>query len=261
MSPLDVGGGREGAQRNPFTLRDHADRFSRFRPLRPSPIDMPVRAAVPWVLPFALFMVLLAVLKPLDIPQPWNALLWIVLLVTALVVFSRDVIELVPKHFVMSTAIGIGVFLLWIAPEALFPGWRTHWLFDNSVVGHPTAGLAVAERGDVVTLWLRAARAVLLVPILEELFWRGWLPRTVDSFDDFRLRPLGSYTQLSFWATAVLFASEHGSYWEVGLLCGIIYNLWMWKTRSIADLIWTHAVTNGCLSAYVVYANQWQYWA
>jgi CAAX prenyl protease-like protein len=128
-------------------------------------------------------------------------------------------------------------------------------------VGHPTAGLAVSERGDVLTLWLRAARAVLLVPILEELFWRGWLPRVVDSFDDFRLRPLGSYTALSFWATAVLFASEHGSYWEVGLLCGVIYNLWMAKTRAIADLIWTHAVTNGCLSAYVVVADQWQYWA
>jgi hypothetical protein len=35
----------------------------------------------------------------------------------------------------------------------------------------------------------------------------------------------------------------------------------MAKTRSIADLIWTHAVTNGCLSAYVVVADQWQYWA
>ncbi len=223
---------------------------------------MPVRAAVPWVAPFLLFMVLLAVLKPLGIPQPWNAALWIVLLVATLLTTSRGVIELVPKHLVLSTLVGVGVFLLWIAPEALFgAAYRTHWLFDNSIVGHPTAGLAEVERGDVLTLWLRAARAVLLVPILEELFWRGWLPRAVDSFDDFRLRPLGSFTTLSFASTAVLFAAEHGSYWEVGLLCGLIYNLWMAKTRSIGDLVWTHAVTNGCLSAYVVIANQWQYWA
>ena len=223
---------------------------------------MPVRAAVPWVAPFALFMVLLAVLKPLAIPQPWNALLWIALLVVALFVCSRDVITWKPTQFAMSTAVGVGVFMLWIAPDALFgPAYRAHWLFDNSVVGHPTAGLAEGERGDVLTLWLRAARAVLLVPILEELFWRGWLPRAVDSFDDFRRRPLGSFTTLSFWATAVLFASEHGSYWDVGLLCGLIYNLWMTKTRSLVDLIWTHAVTNGCLSAYVALAKQWQYWA
>jgi uncharacterized protein len=222
---------------------------------------MPVRAAVPWVAPFALFMVLLAVLKPLNIPQPWNALLWIVLLVGVLLVCSRDVIELMPRHLVLSTAVGVGVFLFWIAPDALWPGYRSHWLFDNSVVGHPVSGLNAAAQGDVVTLWLRAARAVLLVPILEELFWRGWLPRAVDSFDDFRRRPLGSYTTLSFVATALLFASEHGSYWDVGLLCGLIYNLWMAHTRSLADLVWTHAVTNGCLSAYVVYARQWQYWA
>jgi uncharacterized protein len=222
---------------------------------------MPVRAAVPWVAPFALFMVLLAVLKPLAIPQPWNALLWIVVLVAALLILSRNVITLVPQYFITSTAIGIGVFMLWIAPEELFPGWRQHWLFDNSIVGHPASGLDAAAQRDPLTLWLRAARAVLLVPILEELFWRGWLPRAVDSFDDFRKRPLGAYTALSFWSTALLFASEHGSYWEVGLLCGVIYNVWMAHTKSIADLIWTHAVTNGCLSAYVVFANKWQYWA
>lgn len=222
---------------------------------------MPVRAAVPWVAPFALFMVLLAGLPLIGIPQPWNAALWIVALVAALLVFSRQEIRLVPKHFLMSTAIGIGVFMLWIAPDALWPGYRGHWLFSNGVVGMPAAGLDAAAQGDGLTLWLRAARAVLLVPILEELFWRGWLPRAVDSFDDFRLRPLGSYTRLSFWATALLFASEHGSYWEVGLLCGVIYNLWMAQTKSLADLIWTHAVTNACLSAYVVFGNHWEYWA
>ena len=222
---------------------------------------MPVRAAIPWVAPFALFIVLLAVLGPLGIPQPWNALLWIVVLVAVLALFSRSVIELAPKYFLMSTAIGIGVFMLWIAPDALWPEYRSHWLFSNSIVGMPASGLDAAAQQDVLTLWLRAARAVLLVPIVEELFWRGWLPRTVDSFDDFRLRPLGSYTALSFWATALLFASEHGSYWDVGLLCGVIYNLWMAQTRSIADLIWTHAVTNACLSAYVVFAGRWEYWA
>ncbi len=222
---------------------------------------MPVRAATPWVAPFALFMVLLATLAPLGISQPWNAMLWIVVLVVVLTAFSRGVIELVPKHLLMSTAIGIGVFMFWIAPDALWPGYRSHWLFSNAVVGVPASGLDAAARQDAVTLALRAARAVLLVPIVEELFWRGWLPRAVDSFDDFRLRPLGSYTTLSFWATALLFASEHGSYWDVGLLCGIVYNVWMARTRSIADLIWTHAVTNACLSAYVVFANKWEYWA
>ena len=59
-------------------------------------------------------------------------------------------------------------------------------------------------------LALRSARAALLVPVIEELFWRGWLPRVVQDAD-FRRVPLGRYTPLAFWATALLFASEHST--------------------------------------------------
>jgi len=41
------------------------------------------------------------------------------------------------------------------------------------------------------------------------------------------------------------------------LTCGIIYNWWMGKTKSLGDLILTHAVTNGCLCAYVLIAKKW----
>ncbi|MCU0625246.1 MAG: CAAX prenyl protease-related protein [Gemmatimonadaceae bacterium] len=218
------------------------------------------RAAIPWVAPFGVFILLLAGLKSLAIPQPWEALLWIVILVAVMWTTSRDVIDLRPRHALASIGLGLAVFALWIAPDALVPGWREHWLFSNDIVGRPTVSLDDAARRDTLTLLLRAARAVLLVPILEELFWRGWLPRVIADSDDFERVPLGRYTPLAFWATAILFASEHGSYWEVGLLCGMIYNWWMIRTKSIADLILTHAVTNGALSAYVVLTGEWQYW-
>ena len=78
--------------------------------------------------------------------------------------------------------------------------------------------------------------------------------------EDFRKVPLGAYTPLSMWLTAVLFASEHGPYWDVGLLTGLIYNWWMVRTKSLGDLTLTHAVTNACLSAYVILAGKWEYW-
>jgi CAAX prenyl protease-like protein len=70
------------------------------------------------------------------------------------------------------------------------------------------------------------------VPIVEELFWRGWLPRWIDNAEDFRKVPLGSFSRLAFWLTAILFASEHGAMWDVGLAAGVVYNWWMQKTRS-----------------------------
>jgi hypothetical protein len=44
--------------------------------------------------------------------------------------------------------------------------------------------------------------------------------------------------------TAVLFAAEHGPYWDVELLAGITYNWWMLRTHRLADCIAAHTATN-----------------
>jgi len=100
---------------------------------------------------------------------------------------------------------------------------------------------------------------VVNVPVLEELFWRGWLMRWLVS-TDFSKVPLGAFTSQSFWIVAVLFASEHGSYWDVGLAAGVLYNWWMVRTRSLGDCMVAHAVTNACLAWYVLVHDHWQYW-
>jgi len=102
-------------------------------------------------------------------------------------------------------------------------------------------------------------RAALVVPVIEELFWRAWLMRWLVN-SDFRMVRLGTYAPLAFWLSAVLFASEHGSFWDVGLIAGIVYNFWMIRTRSVADCILAHAVTNAALSVYVIAGHHWQYW-
>jgi CAAX prenyl protease-like protein len=149
---------------------------------------------------------------------------------------------------------------LWVAPDVFLPSWRDSWLFSNGFTGRIEGVLPEAARGDTLVLVLRCVRAVILVPIIEELFWRAWLPRWVDSREDFRKVPLGQYTLASFWLTALLFASEHGAMWDVGLAAGLLYNWWMRRTRQLGDLILAHAVTNACLSAYVLARGRWEYW-
>lgn len=215
--------------------------------------------AVPYVLPFALFMVLLAVLPMTGVDPLTDQIIRLVVVGGALLLVSRSVLDFTVRHWVGTLAVGVGVFLLWIAPDLLFDGYRDSWLFRNSFLGEGGSGLAVAGQGDPATLVLRSLRAAILVPIVEELFWRGWLPRWIIN-PDFRKVALGSYTRAAFWITALLFASEHGVYWDVGLLAGLSYNGWMWKTRSLGDCIAAHAVTNACLSGYVIMTGQWQYW-
>ncbi len=213
-----------------------------------------------WIAPFAVFMLLLAVAPTLAIPQPWESVLRVGVLAAVLVLFSSGVLRTLRiKHAVGSVLLGLAVCALWVAPDLLFPGWRTHWLFQNGITGTLKNSIAPTELSDPLVLTLRFARAALLVPILEELFWRGWLPRWIVN-NDWEKVPLGTYTRGAFLISAVLFAMEHGPYWEVGLLCGLIYNWWMQKTRSLGDLILVHAVTNAALSAFVLVTKRWEYW-
>ena len=77
---------------------------------------------------------------------------------------------------------------------------------------------------------------------------------------DFTRIPVGTYHAEAFWIVALLFASEHGSFWDVGLVTGVIYNWWAIRTRNLTDCVIAHAVTNTCLAIYVIGWGQWQYW-
>ena len=224
----------------------------------PSEPSAPETPTLAWVGPFAVFMVWLAVDKYLPLANPWKELLRDAVLIAAIVGFSRRVLPTRAPYWMASIGVGIAVFVLWVAPDALVPGWRSHWLFQNGITGKIKTSIAPHELTPLM-LALRTARAALLVPVIEELFWRGWLPRWLQN-SRFNLVPLGQYTPFAFWATAALFAVEHGPFWEVGLLCGIIYNWWMRRTRSLGDLVLVHATTNLALSVYVIVTGKWMFW-
>lgn len=218
------------------------------------------RPWVPFVLPFAVFMGLLAVAPSLGLPPTVEGLIRVALPAVVLWAVSRPVIDLRPTRPWATVAIGAAVFVLWVGPDYLFPGYRESVLFQNALVGRAESSMPVEARTDVVVLILRFLRAAAVVPVLEELFWRGWLPRWIDRSDDFLARPLGAYTAFSFGVTALLFGLEHGAFWDVGIAAGLIYNWWMLRTRSLGDVIWCHAVTNALLGGYVVAMGEWKFW-
>lgn len=212
-----------------------------------------------YIAPFALFLLFLSATSRFSFDAYWSVPLWVVLLAVVCYLCWPAEIDIKPTHTIASIAIGIGVFLLWIAPDVLVPGYRQNTLFSNGLVGHLHSSIRPTELQSFWVLAWRAARAVLIVPVVEELFWRAWLMRWLID-NDFQKVPLGAYSPVSFWVTAILFASEHGPYWDVGLITGIIFNLWMIRSKSLSDCILMHAVTNGALSWYVIATAQWQYW-
>jgi CAAX prenyl protease-like protein len=218
----------------------------------------PATKTLEWVGPFAIFMLWLFVDKWLPIANPTKEILRDLVLIAAIFGFSRRILPRSAPHWMGSIVLGVVVCAIWIAPDTIIPGWRSNALFQNSITGKIRFSIVPAELTPLM-LVLRTARAALLVPIVEELFWRGWLPRWIQDskVDDI---PLGQYTQLAFWATAALFAAEHGPFWEVGLITGVIYNWWMRRTRSLGDLMLAHGVTNLTLSLYVMATGKWSFW-
>jgi len=211
--------------------------------------------AVAYIAPFAVFIAL----RWLPFPPEWLAPVRFVLVAATLAVFSRGVIPRRPAYPIGSVVLGAVVLAIWIGPDLLWHGYRDAWPFHNAITGAARSTLPVHLKSNGFFIAVRVIESAVLVPILEELFWRGWLMRWVIR-SDFESVPLGQYTAVSFWAVALLFASEHGPYWEVGLIAGVAYNWWLVRTRNLADCMLAHAVTNALLAAYVLVFDQWQYW-
>jgi len=208
------------------------------------------------VLPFGVFIALLFLQQYFPVPVA----LRLILSLAAIAAVSREPLRGRPSNPLLSILLGLAVFAIWIGPDVISPAWRQSFPFNNALVGHPAGNTPPASKGDPVFLFFRIAVSVIAVPILEELFWRGWLMRWLIDSQHFERVPLGAWLPSAFWITAILFALEHGSFWDVGLITGLIYNGWMVRTRNLWDCILAHAVTNGALAAWVVLAGQWQYW-
>ena len=226
----------------------------------PVPGEFRDKATVAYIAPFLVFVAIMTAERAVSLSPGVLYPIRFAAVLATLFFISRPVISLRPSAPWGSVAIGIAVFAIWVGPDLLFGTvYRQHWLFDNAVMGHAVSSIPDDLRRNMGFITIRTLSCVVTVPILEELFWRGWLMRWLIERDFLKI-PVGTYATAAFWIVALLFASEHGSYWDVGLVAGVVYNWWCVRTKNLADCILAHAVTNAMLSAYVLLTGQWQYW-
>jgi exosortase E/protease (VPEID-CTERM system) len=112
--------------------------------------------------------------------------------------------------------------------------------------------------GPTFELALRAARAVLLVPALEELAFRGFLARRVGSTDFERVDP-----RALPWAGVVVSSLAFGVLHHrvaAGVIAGAAYALVYRRRGVLADAVWAHATTNLALVAFAAALGDWNLW-
>lgn len=149
----------------------------------------------------------------------------------------------------LAVAAGIGVFLIWIAFEGFYPQIG-HSSFDPYTVAGQSTVIGV--------IGIRLFGAVMVVPLMEEIFWRSFVMRFLVA-SRFKSVPLGQFTWYSFIITAIAFGFEHHR-WLPGILAGIVYAALLYRTRNLFSPILAHAVTNLLLGVYVIHTGQWTYW-
>ncbi|MGC4046032.1 MAG: CAAX prenyl protease-related protein [Armatimonas sp.] len=212
----------------------------------------------PW-LPLALPMVLFLICTTLEsyfakehYPFVYSAK---VLIVGASVVFTARQWKTLVKWKarpvllgVVAGAIGLG---LWIvldkAPRLSFMGTRA--AYDPTILG----------TWMVPFLAVRFLGLAIMVPIIEELFWRGFLLRWISDMEKWDSLPVEKFTPVAALIVSGLFAVAHPEW-----LAALVYGLglcWLLKsTKSLAACITAHAVTNLLLGIYILYTKNWALW-
>ncbi len=139
---------------------------------------------------------------------------------------------------------GLFVCTAWVAldghyPTATFLGSRS--AFD------PFA-LDPAARWAFIAV--RLLGLVLVVPVIEELFWRSFLMRWLIDNEFVRV-PIGKVTPVAAAVTSAFFALAHPE-WLPALLTGALWAWLLWWTRSLAACLISHMTANLALGVYVI---------
>ena len=212
---------------------------------------------LPYVLPMGLFMVL--TFAEGYLPKAQYPLVYSVkaLVVTAALIWGarawRGEITFDAKAIVLGVAAGIVGVVGWVGLNEYIPYPK----LGSREALNPFESVAPAWR--TLFLAVRFYGLAVMVPIMEEVFWRSWLLRYATDQDKWRQLPLGTFSTLAFFLVCGLFAGVHPE-WLVAFLFAALMAGLLRYTRSLTPCIIAHSVTNLALGIYVMQTGDWKYW-
>lgn len=223
---------------------------------------LPRRAAFVRMAPFLAFMLLLGLRGAVQsatsagFDARWLYGVSVLLVGGLLVAWRREYGELsrqtLPdaREALLAVAVGLAVFVLWIMLD-------TSWM----KLGPPTAAFRPVDavgRLDWPLVAVRWIGATLLVPVMEELFWRSFLMRWLHAWPFVAVDPQRVGLKAMVLSTFV-FTLAH-TLWLAAAIAGMAY-AWLYRrTGRLWVPVLAHAVTNGVLGAWVIATGRWEFW-
>jgi hypothetical protein len=205
-------------------------------------------------------------------PEHWVYPLQTLLCAAVLVLFRKHYTFKPWRGLALAFVLGVLGIALWIAPSLL----REHFIQEGAEPASWWKWLGLAERVDGFdpmiakdsALWLsvvvgfRFARMVLVVPLVEELFWRGFLMRYLLA-DDGRFEKIafGTHAWKVFGIVTVAVMLIHNTEDYLGAFAwGSLMYFVAVRTKSLGACVLMHAIGNLALGIYVMKTQQWGFW-
>jgi exosortase E/protease (VPEID-CTERM system) len=146
-------------------------------------------------------------------------------------------------------AVGLAAFAMWILAARLFT--------PPAAIPPQLAALPGVLRAAWVGVHLTVSLAV--VPVAEELAFRGYLLRRIAAADFASVAP----RSVGIWPlllSSLVFGLCHGTLWLPGTLAGVMFALVFIRTQRIGETVAAHAVANALVAACVLGASRWELW-
>ncbi len=213
---------------------------------------MKSRPWLPYVVPMGIYMAFLCLQS--DANLLWMYPVKTLAVVAALIYFRKQYAELrvsrSAQSWGLAILVGLVAIVIWIGIDPFYPKMGKAAAFD------PTTIQSVGQRNLFIAF--RVFGAVIVVPVMEELFWRAFLIRWLVN-EDFKGVAVGTFTWMSFAVTVALFGGEHYQ-WLAGLICGAMYNWLYYRRKDVFACVVAHAVSNAALAAWVLARGDWKFW-
>lgn len=218
-----------------------------------------------YVVPFALFMALTLLESSGWVGVRYEVVytIKVALVAAALWRFRREYPPFSTRGFVIAIVagvIGCGVWIGLARLQPAIPGLQQ--AIDLMQQGgrasyDPFSGEGLTA-GRMAFVAVRLIGLIAVVPIMEEVFWRGFLIRYLVA-EDFRSVPQGVCTRWGFAIVTLAFAAAHPEI-LAAIAWGAVINVLYMRTANLWACVAMHACTNALLGGYILATKSWNLW-
>ncbi len=221
-------------------------------------LKTPIRDDVAYILPMAAFLLFTQVGAWWPTLYPASYIIKTAIVATMLVVLWPRYTKIRWDYWWLGALLGVVGVVQWVGFENLLVSHWPHYPRPAVLPFDPTAQIpSLAMRWGFISV--RVAAAVLLVPVMEELFWRDFVWRTILAPNNFKLAAIGE-RDWKAWLLVALFFSVVHIQWPSAIIWGLMIGGLLAVTRSLGACIIMHAVTNLLLAGYVLNTKKWEFW-